>query len=69
MGEIEIQILLRNGGIKVKDVKIENLCGSLRIFVDETVIGTVSDETGKVVAEQLLIKLDLAGAINLTIEN
>lgn len=56
-------------GIKVKDVKIENLCGSLRIFVDETVIGTVSDETGKVVAEQLLIKLDLAGAINLTIEN
>ncbi|WP_255285255.1 hypothetical protein [Bacillus cereus] len=44
----------------MKDVKIENLCGSLRIFVDET---------GKVVAEQLLIKLDLAGAINLTIEN
>ncbi|EOO68094.1 hypothetical protein IKE_01568 [Bacillus cereus VD196] len=44
----------------MKDVKIENLCGSLRIFVDET---------GKVVAERLLIKLDLAGAINLTIEN
>ncbi|PEA32956.1 hypothetical protein COO13_11755 [Bacillus toyonensis] len=56
-------------GIKVKDVKIETICGSVRIFVDDTVIGTVSDETGKVVAEQLLIKLDLAGAINLTIKN
>ncbi|HDR3447603.1 hypothetical protein BTT_40490 [Bacillus thuringiensis serovar morrisoni str. 4AA1] len=53
----------------MKDVKIETICGSVRIFVDDTVIGTVSDETGKVVAEQLLIKLDLAGAINLTIKN
>ncbi|WP_225989797.1 hypothetical protein [Bacillus cereus] len=49
-------------GIKVKDVKIENVCGSLRIFVDGTVIG-------KVVTENLLINLDQAGAINLTIEN
>ncbi|PEQ01539.1 hypothetical protein CN587_25275 [Bacillus wiedmannii] len=69
MGEIEIQILLRNGGIKVKDVKIENICGSLRISVDGTVIGNVSDEMGKVVTENLLINLDQVGAINLTIEN
>ncbi|MCU4715937.1 hypothetical protein OCE25_27185 [Bacillus cereus] len=69
MGEIEIQILLRNGGIKVKDVKIENIRGSLRISVDGTVIGNVSDEMGKVVTENLLINLDQVGAINLTIEN
>jgi len=42
-------------GIKVKDVKIENICGSVRIFVDDT---------GKVVADPLLINLDLAGSIN-----
>ncbi|MGE7869282.1 hypothetical protein ACQKNO_24460 [Bacillus paramycoides] len=53
----------------MKDVKIENTCGSLRIFVDGTVIGNVSDEIGKVITENLLINLDKAGAINLTIEN
>ncbi|WP_179892746.1 hypothetical protein [Bacillus thuringiensis] len=53
----------------MKDVKIENICGSLRIFVDGTVIRNVSDEIGKVVTENLLINLDQAGAINLTIEN
>ncbi|WP_176527234.1 hypothetical protein [Bacillus thuringiensis] len=53
----------------MKDVKIENVCGSLRISVDGTVIGNVSDEMGKVVTENLLINLDQVGAINLTIEN
>ncbi|WP_180230518.1 hypothetical protein [Bacillus cereus] len=53
----------------MKDVKIEIICGSLRIFVDGTVIGNVSDEIGKVVTENLLINLDQAEAINLTIEN
>ncbi|HFO0458945.1 TPA: hypothetical protein ACHIFS_002544 [Bacillus paranthracis] len=53
----------------MKDVKIENIRGSLRISVDGTVIGNVSDEMGKVVTENLLINLDQVGAINLTIEN
>lgn len=53
----------------MKDVKLENICGSLRICVDGTVIGNVSDEIGKVVTENLLINLDRVGAINLTIEN
>jgi len=60
---------IKKWGIKVKDVKIEIICGSLRIFVDGTVIGNVSDEIGKVVTENLLINLDQAGAINLTVEN
>ncbi|MEB8648338.1 hypothetical protein ACPA2L_27590 [Bacillus bombysepticus] len=53
----------------MKDVKIEDLGEELKIIVDGKEIIACATPMGKVVAENLLISLDQAGAINLTIEN
>ncbi|EJV82095.1 hypothetical protein [Bacillus cereus] len=52
----------------MKDVKIEDLGEELKIIVDGKEIACAT-HMAKAVAENLLVCLDQAGAINLTIEN
>lgn len=52
----------------MKDVKIEDVGEELKIIVDGKEIACAT-HMAKAVAENLLISLDQAGAINLTIEN
>ncbi|MCU5426997.1 hypothetical protein OCA13_05655 [Bacillus cereus] len=53
----------------MKDVKIEYMGAKARITVDGKEIAFANNTLTKKVAENLLISLDQAGAINLTIEN
>lgn len=52
----------------MKDVKIEDLGEELKIIVEGKEIACATP-MAKVMAENLLVFLDQAGAINLTIEN
>lgn len=53
----------------MKDVKIEYIGEKAKITVDGREIASATHTMAKSVAESLLIGLDQAGAINLTIEN
>ncbi|WP_186320851.1 hypothetical protein [Bacillus mycoides] len=53
----------------MKDVKIEYIGEKARIIVDGKEIACATHTMEKSVAESLLISLDQAGAINLSIEN
>ncbi|MCR6786179.1 hypothetical protein [Bacillus thuringiensis] len=53
----------------MKDVKIEYIENKARITVDGKEIVFATNTITKKVAENLLINLDQAGAINLIIEN
>lgn len=53
----------------MKDVKIEYIKNKARITVDGKEIAFATNTITKKVAEQLLINLEIAGAIKLTIEN
>ncbi|WP_249711518.1 hypothetical protein [Bacillus cereus] len=53
----------------MKDVKIEYIGEKARITVDGKEIASATHTMTKSVTESLLISLDRAGAINLSIEN
>ncbi|MEH7218263.1 hypothetical protein [Bacillus toyonensis] len=53
----------------MKDVKIEYDGDWAKIFVEGKEIACATNGMAKAVSESLLVSLDQAGAINLTIEN
>ena len=54
--------------LNMKDVKFKHTGNTIKIIVDDKEIATANDSKTKIIAENLLISLDQAGAINLSIE-
>ncbi|WP_218923423.1 hypothetical protein [Bacillus pseudomycoides] len=60
---------IKKGMRNMKDVKIEYIGEQARITVDGKEIAVATHVMAKSVAESLLVGLDQAGAINLSIES